>query len=215
MASHCVGSLLSAMLSELSGSLWREFESAVAPHPVSLPDIIQAHARLLAAAQEVCLLPRGSTGSSSSGGSGTQSSRVLTSGSSEVAAAAVMKGTSVAAVVYQLTDAAWLLQQQFQQLLQSLTEQTAVDEAAECWQAAAEGVKPAGSSSRVPESTSSRALAGMLAQNARHDWWHGVQFAGMKLEGLLKALRLELERNRASGVGETLAGLAARLGVYA
>uniref|UniRef100_A0A383VBK2 Gamma tubulin complex component C-terminal domain-containing protein n=1 Tax=Tetradesmus obliquus TaxID=3088 RepID=A0A383VBK2_TETOB len=98
LALNCVTSVLGGMLSDLSGQLWAEFEAEVSTQPVSLPAIIAAHDRLLAAAQQVCLLPPQQ---------GLDKEKVSSStGHSQLA------GT-----VYRLVAAAWQLQQQVQQLL--------------------------------------------------------------------------------------------------
>lgn len=91
LALHCVSSLLGYMLGELSGQLQGRFEAAVGSRPVELPVMLQAHARLLEEARQVCFLPQ----QTRSGGG----------------------GGGLAAVAYAIVDRAWELQQHVAELL--------------------------------------------------------------------------------------------------
>lgn len=116
LARHCCGGLLGHMLGQLSGQLWVEFEQAVASQAVSLAALQQAHCGLLAAAREVCLLPR--SGASSGGGG----------------------GGVTAVLCHRVVGEAWRLQQHVAALLQGAGDEggggvlaATLGEAASCW----------------------------------------------------------------------------------
>jgi hypothetical protein len=92
LALHCVSSLLGYMLGELSGKLQTRFEATVGSRPVELPVMLEAHAKLLAAARVVCFLPH------------------------------KQLPADIAQPAYALVDAAWQLQRHVAQLLLSCTQ---------------------------------------------------------------------------------------------
>jgi hypothetical protein len=217
MAVHCVSSVLGGMLSDLSGHLWVEFETAVSAQPVSLPAIIAAHDKLLVAAQKVCLLPLqqqqqvvgDGCGTSSSSGRCVPTTAAAAAGSkaSEAEAGSVdanSRGsamhTQLAGTVYRLVAAAWQLQQQVQQLLPHTSN------------------LGTSSSNRIAYSGAYRegSSAGSLAQLLQQDEqvWQGCAVAGATLEGLLLTLKKLLAVSRAGELGHSMAGLAARLGLH-
>jgi hypothetical protein len=185
MALHCVSSVLGGMLSDLSGQLWVEFEAAVSAQPVSLPAIIAAHDRLLATAQQVCLLPlqQQQLGEESRSSSSTVHSQLT-------------------GVVYRLTAAAWQLQQQVQQLL-ALTQDSSYTSSSSSSGGAFGGYK---------EGSSAGCLAQLLLHD--EDAWHGCAAAAAALERLLLQLKKQLAVSRAGEVGHCMAGLAGRLGMH-
>ncbi|KAF8057943.1 hypothetical protein HT031_005889 [Scenedesmus sp. PABB004] len=209
LALHCAGSVLGCMLGELSGKLWIEFEAAVSSAPVSLPSILAEHDRLLSAAAAVCLLPpadvrpggggaprrRGGTG-----GGGRRQPALEVVGEDDEPGAHGLPGGSVADTVRQLAGAAWRLQQAVAAVLAGGGE------------AAARPVRGAGGGSRFVEGASSCSVAERLAADGG-GCWSGLEGAGLQLESLLRALRRQLAAARASGTEQSLAGLAARLGV--
>jgi hypothetical protein len=93
LALHCVSSLLGYMLGELSGKLQTKFEATVGRRPLELPVMLEAHAKLLAAARVVCFLPHPQ-----------------------------LPG-DFADIAYALVDAAWQLQQHIAQLLLSCAQE--------------------------------------------------------------------------------------------
>jgi hypothetical protein len=210
MALHCVSSVLGGMLSELSGHLWVDFETAVSAQPVSLPAIIAAHDELLVAAQKVCLLPLQQQqqvvgNSSSSIGMPAAAAAGRKTSAAEAGSDANSRGSAMhgqlAGTVYRLVAAAWQLQQQVQQLLPHM--HTFTTNSSSCVAACAGAFR---------EGSSAGSLAVLLQQDEQA--WEGCAVAGATLEGLLLILRKLLAVDRAGEVGHSMAGLAARLGLY-
>jgi hypothetical protein len=220
MAMHCVSSVLGGMLSDLSGHLWVEFETAVSAQPVSLPAIIAAHDKLLVAAQKVCLLPlqqqqqEGGDGCETSSSSGRGAPSTAAAAGSKASAAeagsdANSRGSAMhsqlAGTVYRLVAAAWQLQQQVQQLLQH----TPTFSSHSSSSSSSRFVACVGT---FREGSSAGSLAQLLQQDEQV--WQGCAVAGATLEGLLLTLKRLLAVSRAGEVGHSMAGLAARLGLH-
>jgi hypothetical protein len=185
LALHCVSSLLGYMLGELSGQLQGRFEAAVGSRPVELPVMLQAHARLLEEARQVCFLPQ----QHHSGGAGG--------------------GGGLAGVGYAIVARAWELQQHVAELL---AQQHAGSSAAAGSGSSSRVLARAPSGFK--EGTSCSELAAALeGGGSAEEAWESVSRAGQRLEQSIDVLRHRLRDSAQAGVGHLLAGLAARLGV--
>lgn len=190
LALHCVSSLLGYMLGELSGQLQGRFEAAVGSRPVELPVMLQAHARLLEEARQVCFLPQQQQQQQTHSGGG---------------------GGGLAAVAYAIVDRAWELQQHVAELLAQQHEGSAA-----AGTAAGSGSSRvlARAPSGFKEGTSCSELAAALeGGGSAEEAWESVSCAGQRLEQLVDVLRHQLRGSAQAGAGHLLAGLAARLGV--
>lgn len=189
LALHCISSLSEYMLGELSGQLQSRFEAAVGRRPVELPVMMEAHARLLEEARQVCFLPQ----QQQRGGGGGP-----------------VGGGGLAAVAYALVESAWQLQQHIGELLA---------QQAKAGGSAAGGGSSSGSSAvlvKAPSGFKEGARCSALAAALEGDGeelWESVERAGEQLERLVDVLKRRLKISAETAAGHPLAGLAARLGV--
>jgi hypothetical protein len=189
LALASIESLLGHMSGELCGGLLARFQDAIASQPVSLPVMADRHARLLAAARQLCLLPP------------------VAPASGPVSSGSAVGG--LAAGVYQLVQCGWALQATVDQLLLALHEQQKATGSGE----RSKHVRAAGRSG-FREGGAARGLAALLAAGDDDDdaeLWGALADAGEGLEGTLALLKRHLRKSSASC--GTLSGLAARLGV--
>jgi hypothetical protein len=173
------------MLGELSGQLQSRFEAAVGRRPVELPVMMEAHARLLEEARQVCFLPQ----QQQRGGGG-----------------APVGSGGLAAVAYALVESAWQLQQHIGELL---AQQEKVGGSA-AGSGSSRGLVKAPSGFK--EGIRCSALAGALEGDGE-ELWENVEGAGEQLERLVDELKRRLKISAETAAGHPLAGLAARLGV--
>jgi hypothetical protein len=175
------------MLGELSGQLQNRFETAVGGRPVELPVMMEAHAKLLEEARQVCFLPQQQQQQQQRG---TVGGPVSSSG--------------LAAVAYALVESAWQLQQHIGKLL---AQQGKVGGSA-----AGSGRVLVQAPSGFKEGVRCSALAGALEGDGE-ELWESVERAGEQLEQLVDLLKRRLKISAETAAGHPLAGLAARLGV--
>jgi hypothetical protein len=187
LALHVTSSILGYMLAELSGKLWVEFERAVSSSPVSLPMMLEAHDKLLAAARHICFLPDDSSCCGSNRGDTIGNQGV--GSSSDV----------LAGLIYRLVEEAWELQGQVQLLLTPA--------------AADGGTLEQQLSAQVKQEQQEQAGSPGQQHQGSSRGWQGAALSGKRLEALLVLFKKQLSIGVAALVGHPLAGLAARLGV--